>query len=236
MRYTEIISEITRARMSRYMGGGGELDLWSVPARRERLLRSSKPLSDIAGLNYYVEKTSLGYEIFVIDPENTTKPIVGHLSLTAHRYFPVLAAMVDAITVREKYRGRGIAPAMYRIVLFELGLTLLAGSEQTPGGRKNWLKIADMPGVEVKGYVPIYDSDFDDPEEYKKYTGKMIDKLMAAGGEYLGTSKHGRQHFFVFDVVPGTGELEPAVQGALKLYHGPTAAIIPGLLARATNK
>ena len=67
MRYTEIISEITRARMSRYMGGGGELDLWSVPARRERLLRSSKPLSDIAGLNYYVEKTSLGYEIFVID-------------------------------------------------------------------------------------------------------------------------------------------------------------------------
>jgi hypothetical protein len=51
---------------------------------------------------------------------------------------------------------------------------------------------------------------------------------MSMGGDYLGERRD--VHFFAFDVVPGSGELEPAVKNQLKLY-GYNPFTNPGLYA-----
>lgn len=74
--------------------------------------------------------------------------------------FPLPGAVqVGTITVDEDYRGMGLAKALYGIVLTIMRRPLLAGSSQTPGGRKNWLSLSQIPGVEMKGYFKVDDSD-----------------------------------------------------------------------------
>jgi hypothetical protein len=111
--------------------------------------------------------------------------------------------------------------------LYTLKLTLLAGSEQTQGGRRNWSSLSQIPGVEVKGIVTVDDYDLG-PETQaqankvnagvKNKANKIIDTVMQLGGDYLGDDEHG-DYCFGFDVVPGTGELAPAVKTAMnKIY------------------
>ena len=57
---------------------------------------------------------------------------------------------------------------------------LVAGSKQTPDGRKMWLKLHSIPGVEVKGLVRLDKEEDDDSQ---------LDAIMQLGGELVGTSK-----------------------------------------------
>jgi hypothetical protein len=93
---------------------------------------------------------------------------------------------------------------------------LIAGRSQTPGGRRNWLSLASIPGVEIKGYVIINQARFDNPD----WAGEDIDVIMGQlGGQYIGPSKPPGIHYFAFDVMPGSGELAPAVKTELsKIY------------------
>ena len=93
---------------------------------------------------------------------------------------------------------------------------LLAGRSQTPGGRRNWISLASTPGVEIKGYVMINQTRFDNPA----WAEKDIDIVMGRlGGQYIGPSRPPGIHYFAFDVVPGSGELAPAVKTELsKIY------------------
>ena len=233
--YPRVVTEIERTRASDYPGGGAELLSWGSPAIQSKFKQGSKPLPGGSKFNYYVEKNiGPGYEIFILDTEEDHFVIVGHLSLSTATRWPTPAVQVDTITVHEDYRAQGLATALYGIVLSILKLTLLAGGVQTPGGRKNWLRLASIPGVEVKGYVQIDDREFDNPQQYQRHTRTMIDKLMAAGGEYIGRA--GLRHCFAFDVVPGTGELETAAKNTLKLYHTDRANIFPGLMAQWTGR
>jgi GNAT superfamily N-acetyltransferase len=146
--------------------------------------------------------------------------LIGQLTVNGvDRSFPLKGAVqVGTITVDEDYRGGGIAKALYGVVLTIMKRPLVAGSSQTPGGRKNWISLSQIPGVQMKGYFRIDDQDFD----YSS-SGKKIDIIMGKlGGEHIGQNKSGR-HYFAFDVKPNTTkqELQAYVDTNLsKVYSG----------------
>lgn len=137
--------------------------------------------------------------------------LIGKLLLSSAAHFPLKNAMqVDTITVDEDYRGKGLAKALYGILLTLMKRPLLAGLSQTPGGRRNWLSLSQIPGVEMKGYVTLLDFEL---------KGKQIDTIMGQlGGQYIGARF--RKHYFAFDVMPATGELAPAVKTSLSKVYG----------------
>lgn len=162
--------------------------------------------------------------------------LIGELTVEKAKSFPLKNAVkVGTITVDEDYRGIGLAKALYGIVLTILKLPLLAGTSQTPGGRKNWVSIAGIPGVEMKGYVSLHELDLhtaktkpNDAEWTKRFNKKQnirteqnIDTIMGQlGGQYIGKGSLGGQ-YFAFDVKPNsTGkELESAVKTKLSTVY-----------------
>lgn len=150
--------------------------------------------------------------------------LIGQLTVDAvDRSFPLPGAVqVGTITVDEDYRGVGIAKALYGIVLTIMKRPLLAGSSQTPGGRRNWLSLSQVPGVQMKGYMRVDDSDLEtrDTSDADRYQDKRwmtsqnkaaenrIDIIMGKlGGEYIGKNNYGG-HYFAFDVKPNTTKQE----------------------------
>ncbi len=157
---------------------------------------------------------------------NTPGQLVGKLSITPHEWFPLPnAVQVDTITVDEDYRGRGIAKALYGIVLTIMKRPLVAGELQTPGGRRNWVSLAGIPGVVMKGYVGFekYELVPNKPSQNKQ-AERNIDTVMGQlGGDYIGQTPSGR-HFFAFDVKPNTTgkELEAYVKTKMSKVYGDT--------------
>lgn len=164
--------------------------------------------------------------------------LIGELTVDKAKSFPLNNAVkVGTITVDEDYRGIGLAKALYGIVLTILKLPLLAGTSQTPGGRKNWVSISGIPGVDMKGYISVGEDDLiarkikpNDPKWIKrdnvqqnKKVDQNIDTIMGQlGGQFIGKGSYG-DHFFAFDVQPNTTgkELEAAVKTKLStVYSG----------------
>jgi GNAT superfamily N-acetyltransferase len=154
--------------------------------------------------------------------------LIGKLSVETDTSFPLRRAVqVNTITVDEDYRGVGIAKALYGIVLTILKRPLLAGTSQTPGGRRNWVSLASIPGVEMKGWIALDETEFDASERGWRNTptkvNKTIDTIMGQlGGQHLGKNSYGTD-YFAFDVQPNaTGtELEAAVKTKLsQVYSG----------------
>ena len=155
---------------------------------------------------------------------NTPGQLIGKLLVSRLGWFPLRGAVqVEVITVDENYRGQGIAKALYVIVLTIMKLPLVAGDSQTPGGRINWVSLASIPGVEVKGYAGLenYELAPNMPSQ-AKLAEKNIDTIMGKlGGNYIGQSPAGR-HIFAFDVQPNTTgkELEAYVKTNMsKIYR-----------------
>ena len=152
--------------------------------------------------------------------------LIGKLEISSARLFPLPGAVqVEVITVDEGYRGQGIAKALYGIVLTIMKLPLVAGDAQTPGGRINWVSLASIPGVEVKGYVGLekYELVPNMPSQAKR-AEQNIDNIMGElGGDYIGQSPAGR-HIFAMDVQPNTTgkELEAYVKTKLSKIYGNT--------------
>jgi hypothetical protein len=154
------------------------------------------------------------------------------------------AVKVGTITVDEDYRGMGIAKALYGIVLTIMKRPLLAGSSQTPGGRRNWLSLSQIPGVEMKGYVSVNDYKLDaDPTlqgtQLAARAEKNIDTIMGKlGGQHIGHNKYDG-HYFAFDVKPNTTkqELEAYVDTNLsKVYTSSYSGSNSGLYAVWTGQ
>jgi ribosomal protein S18 acetylase RimI-like enzyme len=216
------LAEIERITPSGYSGGKSSI-YYMVPSTRQ-----PQNLTRIPGtkLLYNTTKLSSGdLRITIWDPRGPEaepgwpQPI-GFLTLgSAKSIFPDPRALeVGVITVDEDYRGQGIARLLYTIALKNLGRTLVAGEKQTPGGRRNWVSLAGIPGVEVRGFLSIEDWDLD----YNKIIDTIMGKL---GADYLGVVGSLRPHtrrVFAFDVQPGkTGrELEAQVKTQLsRIYH-----------------
>jgi hypothetical protein len=163
------------------------------------------------------------------DRKNAPGQIIGKLSISNAKWFPLAGAVqVDTITVDEDYRGMGLAKSLYGIVLTLMKRPLISGDSQTPGGRRNWLSLSQIPGVEMKGYVAVHDT---------ALQNHQIDTIMGQlGGQYIGAGGYqDRTHYFAFDVVPGTGELAPAVLTSLSKVYGASNFNI-GLYAVWTSK
>ena len=159
--------------------------------------------------------------------------------LTTHKPYglPLKNALqVGVITVDEDYRGVGLAKALYGIVLTIMKRPLVAGSSQTPGGRKNWVSISQIPGVEMKGYFAIDTVDlqavdtsklnprYDDigwAKKNNKQVDNTIDTIMGKlGGQFIGQAPG--KEFFAFDVKPDTTgkELQSYVDTQLTKVYG----------------
>jgi len=273
MRATEFLTEIERLSKDSYTGGKRELSDYKYPG--DKLLQ---PLPGGSGLMYALKNTNYGGTyIFIIDPKAVeSEPVMGRYEfrsefqnrLKAWRKNPggvkprivaklsvdtfsspiKNAVQVGSITVDEDYRGRGLAKALYGIVLTIMKKTLVAGGEQTPGGRKNWLSLASIPGVEIKGFVQLDTDDTEfDPKEYpdfpvyqqamkkqEKIVDKLYDKLMKLGGQFIGKTKY--EEIWAFDVMPGNGELAPAVKNSLSKLYSDGGYEATGLFARWTGK
>ncbi len=152
--------------------------------------------------------------------------LIGTLEISSMGRFPLPGAVaVEVITVDEDYRGQGIATALYGIVLTIMKRPLVAGELQTPGGRRNWVSLAGIPGVEMKGYVGFekYELAPNKPSQNKQ-AERNIDTVMGQlGGDYIGQTPSGR-HFFAFDVKPNTTgkELEAYVKTKMSKVYGDT--------------
>jgi pyrimidine deaminase RibD-like protein/GNAT superfamily N-acetyltransferase len=188
-------------------------------------IKSANKLPGGSGLLYKINDENFRVTISIYDPQKRGKNPVGRqigiLTLSPGGwYLPIESSLrVNMIAVDPQYRAQGIAKAMYGLVLTKMKRTLVAGDSQSPGGRKNWLSLAQIPGVSVKGYVAIDNRLLD----------SRIDTIMGKlGGEYIGSDLSNRK-FFAFDVLPGTNELKPAVVTSLnKIYSG---ALPTGLYA-----
>jgi GNAT superfamily N-acetyltransferase len=166
--------------------------------------------------------------------------LIGKLSVeTDTSGFPLRRAVqVSTITVDEDYRGVGIAKALYGIVLTILKRPLLAGTSQTPGGRRNWVSLASIPGVEMKGWVALDETEFDASERgwgraSPAKVEKTIDTIMGQlGGQHIGKNSYGTD-YFAFDVRPNTTgtELEAAVKTKLSQVYGSNYNSNAGLYA-----
>lgn len=163
--------------------------------------------------------------------------LVGELTLHKAYGLPLKnAVQVGVITVDEDYRGVGLAKALYGIVLTIMKRPLVAGSSQTPGGRKNWVSISQIPGVEMKGYFAIDTVDlqavdtsklnprYDDigwAKKNNKQVDNTIDTIMGKlGGQFIGQSPG--KEFFAFDVKPDTTgkELKSYIDTQLTKVYG----------------
>ena len=167
----------------------------------------------------------------------TPGQLIGNLEISPAGWFPLPNAVeVGVINVDEDYRGQGIATALYGIVLTIMKRPLVAGDSQTPGGQRNWVSLAGIPGVEMKGYVGIEDYNMfpstRNPLGYQgneKQAEQNIDTIMGKlGGDYIGQSQRDElslRQYFAFDVRPNTTgqQLEAYVKTQLSKIYGDTA-------------
>ena len=215
----ESLNEIEQISQRFFTGGKDELARYKAPSKKQL-----RPLPGGTDLMYSISNDSHGSYVTIVDtgmPGITRPTVVASLSLVPG-ILPD-SAQVGMITVDEDYRGRGLARALYGIVLTIMKKTLISGSSQTPGGRRNWLSLASIPGVEVKGLVALSNRDTDttvgDPKSrYNKYVEKTIDRVMELGGQFV--SKDKNYNYWAFDVVPGKGQLQPVVRNALSKLYG----------------
>jgi GNAT superfamily N-acetyltransferase len=220
MRAHEIIDEIGTLPSGAF-SGRFEMDVADQPGKL-------KPLPGSDRLQYGVEGDGSNLEITVWDPRATPRrglPWPGAVGILTTDFgvqrqpFPD-AAEVGYIAVDPRYRGQGVAQGMYQVVLRDLGRTLVAGEDQTPGGQRAWVTLWRTPGVEVRGWLAIED-------HWMNLTDQVIDTLMGSvGADYIGEEKSGglTYRFWSFDVqsMDSGRRMEAAVRTQLtKLYGTP---------------
>lgn len=231
MRAEEFLSEIERLTKGDYTGGKDTLQYSGKSKITGKLPGGS-------GFTYSVKHFGADVSIKIYDPANN-EDLIGKLELERAIGFPIKnAKQVHTITVDEEYRGQGIAKALYGIALAILKITLVAGSSQTPGGRRNWVSLSQIPGVDMMGYISVDDYNLQtDPNEVGntrlKTNIKNIDTIMGElGGQYIGQGQWGN-HFFAFHVQPNaTGkELEAVVKQKLAQVYNGRSDVLSGLYA-----
>jgi hypothetical protein len=190
------------------------------------------------GFKRYVARQQAEWEANVT---GANKELIGKLSLGRYNGPIKNAWEVHTITVDEDRRGIGLAKALYGLVLYTMKATLVSGDAQTPGGRRNWMSLASIPGVEVKGLMSVDDNEFGpkkalpknadkwDTRDFKTEQNeaqKKIEMLMQLGLQYVGKTSNrwnGTVHYFAFDVTGsqfnGSGELAPAIKNRLSSIY-----------------
>lgn len=222
-------------------------------------LKNTRPIPGKEGLSYKAVKsaTSSGPTVYVYAPDvpkarpvrknwesekdykkrlaywekNIMGRVVGTLDTMAINTFPVKGAVqVSTIAVDPKFRGQGLAQFMYDVVVNELKLPLVAGSSQTPESQRAWLNMAKSPDINVTGYVVVGEEDINE-------NPRLIDQLMALGGQNLGRYKTrwGYYYYFIFPLKFGRKRLNPVVLNKLSQVYGDDS-YVTGLYAVGTRR
>jgi hypothetical protein len=72
------------------------------------------------------------------------------------------------VEVDSRYKGKKLANKLYRFVLKTLGITLMAGSSQSVGGRYIWNTLAKDRHVTVYAKKGVYSNVVDFPKTGKR--------------------------------------------------------------------
>jgi hypothetical protein len=150
-----------------------------------------KELPGGSGFTYAVDKTGTGnLEIMIFDGDT----LAAELDLFETQ--DVTGAWrVETVAVNPEYRSRGLGKALYGIALSILRLTVEAGDTQTKHGRRMWLMLNSIPGVEVVGY---------NMERTEKYKPRPGDEIIAQDDTWTR---------YTFPVRPGTHSMRSARRG-----------------------
>lgn len=240
------ISEITKLQKSDYEITG-TTPFWVSDDELKRLSSRKKyPISGQDNLYLVIDELKRSYiQIYAFDTQSNYP--VGSLILKKNTEIPIRNSYeVDTIGIKRPYRGKGIAQAMYRLVMskksYGMGATLIAGESQTPSGRKNWVRLANDPNIEVLGWaiIRVYNpanliASSQESEQDRLY--KTLDDLYGKlGAQHLAVKKGNLfdKHYFVFPISVGKSQIVSAVKNSsIKIYHGDDdPPIITGLLAR----
>ena len=196
--------EIARIPKSQ-LDGWGDAD--TIEPQQEP--KGSKPLPGTSGYKYHVDrKGSDRIEITLYDQGE----IIAELDLE-ELGAPIPLWRVETVVATPEYQGRGLGMALYGIALSVLKLTLVAGETQTVHGARQWLKLSQIPGVEVMGMKTAPKKDF------KPGPDNMV---LWSGPEY---------HTFTFPVGQGSKSMKSAQRGT-GIYNSAGATMI----ARWTGK
>ena len=194
-------------------------------------LKDLKPVPDNPELKYGIlPKDDEGnYNIIIFNDSNH---MIGSLNLHPVEQFPLQPAFtVGFVTVSEDWRGMGIANTLYKIALRDLNIKLLAGEQQTAGGRKNWIGLSKTPGVTISGWGWVEKMSTDGLSNEVKQDvidiQKKFEKSMAAvGAKSLGlhdaktqwTRKPTKYHWYLFPVHAGEKEFKVKSR-SIKIYY-----------------
>jgi GNAT superfamily N-acetyltransferase len=171
-----------------------------IPMREPR---SSRPLPGGSDYTYAVKSTGNRKEITMFDQGE----IIAEMDLIDSVY-PANTWEVEGIVVDPDYRGQALGLALYGIALSELKLTLRAGRTQTRHGQAMWLKLNQIPGVEIRGVTKARRS------QYRE----------RSGNEILGQNK--QYVWYTFPVEAGSRSMRSGQRGvALYSYDTPSTMI-----------
>ncbi len=125
--------------------------------------RNTKPLPGGSGYSYAIQNSGNLKEIMIFDQSK----LIAELDLKPTNN-PINSYSVETVATDPDYRGKGLGLALYGIALSVLKLTLQAGDRQTAAGQQMWLKLNNIPGVEVKGITSV------PTREYREKPGDEI--------------------------------------------------------------
>lgn len=163
--------------------------------------RGAKPLPGGSGYKYTVQNTGKLVEILIFDQGK----LIAELDLKPSND-PINSYRVESVATDPDYRGKGLGIALYGIALSLLKLTLKAGDRQTANGQQMWLKLNNIPGVEVKGITSV------PTRQYRKNPGDEV------------LWNNSRNTVYSFPVEAGNRSMRSARRGA-GVYSGPGSMI-----------
>jgi GNAT superfamily N-acetyltransferase len=171
-----------------------------IPMREPR---SSRPLPGGSDYTYAVKSTANRREITLFDQGK----IIAEMDLIDSIY-PANTWEVEGIVVDPDYRGQALGLALYGIALSELKLTLRAGRTQTRHGQAMWLKLNQIPGVEIRGVTKTRRS---------QYREKSGNEILGQNQQYV---------WYTFPVAAGSRSMRSGQRGvALYSYDTPSTMI-----------
>jgi GNAT superfamily N-acetyltransferase len=171
-----------------------------IPMREPR---NSRPLPGGSDYTYAVKSTANRKEITLFDQGN----IIAELDLVDSIY-PANTWEVAAIVVDPDYRGQNLGLALYGLALSELQLTLRAGRTQTRHGQAMWLKLNQIPGVEIRGVTRA---------RRNQYQERSGNEILAQNQQYV---------WYTFPVEAGSRSMRSGQRGvALYSYDTPSTMI-----------
>lgn len=214
--------EIETIPSREYNPKAGEFKLW--PETSQTYKQHMKTLPGGSGLTYVTGGRDHTRTIVILDPQNLSY-YVGELRLETANTIPDKTWQASLISVHPKYRGQGIAKALYGLALLPKpegqGLTLVSDSIQTPGGARNWASLSQISGVEVTGLVAVRKVDLEklaqSPTVQDNYEKIMVDLLGEVGGFYH--SENNQFYFYQIPVKVVGSNLENTIKKSLiKIY------------------